>query len=389
MKVICPKCQFENQADATRIVCARCATIIEVRTEPGAAADPNKRQTARLPFTGNANQSLPNQPLNQRGDVYATHVGDDFEDVLDLPRQTAAYQANQSKPEPEPVFDDVFTMPNYDATASYDFSRSEKSATTPVETFQTTPPRDRQTQDYAGTPEQEFMGWPVLPAGGDEEEDAAIGAPSNRGGLLLRVALILLVFGVLSFLVYYFLWDQIRNRQEQAKEIATQPGQVQSPTPLPKPSVDMSRITQPPPAVEAPKPSNTAAPADKTLSSANGAKSGTEIKVQPVPVGPAERTQPPKPAPTLSAPDSKPPSGGNLTLQVGSFPDQGQANARAAKLKEAGAEARVVKAEIPGKGTWYRVQVGGFKSRDEAQQFGNQLRNKGAVQDFIVTTTGK
>lgn len=387
MKVICPKCQFENQADATRIVCARCATIIEVRLEQGAASDPNsKRQTARLPFTGNAGQPLANNPLNQRGDVYATHIGDDFEDVLDLPRQTQAVNY-QAKSEPEPVFDDVFTMPNYDATASYDFSRTQPNQTTPVETFQTTPTRQRETQDYAGTPEPEFMGWPVLPAGADDDEEQAVGATANRGGLFMRVALILLVFGVLSFLVYYFLWDQIAKRKEQADNIA-QTGQVQNPTPAPKPTVDLrSNETAKPPVTELPKPANTTAPAVKPQDDAT--KSGTEIKVPPVPVGPAERTQPPKPAPTPGPPAVKTPSGGNLTIQIGSFNDQGQANARAAKLKDAGAEARVVKAEIPGKGTWYRVQVGGFKSREEAQSYGNQLRGKGAVQDFIVTTTGK
>jgi len=50
MKVTCPKCQFENQADSSRVVCARCATIIEVRMDQGFDSN-GKRQTARLPFT--------------------------------------------------------------------------------------------------------------------------------------------------------------------------------------------------------------------------------------------------------------------------------------------------------------------------------------------------
>ena len=49
-------------------------------------------------------------------------------------------------------------------------------------------------------------------------------------------------------------------------------------------------------------------------------------------------------------------------------------------------EARVVKAEIPGKGTWYRVQIGGFKSREEATNYANQLKGKGALQDYIITS---
>lgn len=100
MKIICPKCQYENQADSTRIVCARCATIIEVKQDQGmgpnsgAGIDSNgRRQTARLPFVGNVGNSQPlNNPAGNPApapsrDVYATRIGDDFDDVLDIPRQ--------------------------------------------------------------------------------------------------------------------------------------------------------------------------------------------------------------------------------------------------------------------------------------------------------------
>ena len=39
MRVICPKCQFENQADSSRVVCARCATIIEAKPDAGMSYD--------------------------------------------------------------------------------------------------------------------------------------------------------------------------------------------------------------------------------------------------------------------------------------------------------------------------------------------------------------
>src|SRR5207244_1048164 len=51
---------------------------------------------------------------------------------------------------------------------------------------------------------------------------------------------------------------------------------------------------------------------------------------------------------------------GSITVQVASFNNQAQADERVASLKSAGIEARVVKADIPGKGTWYRVQIGRF-----------------------------
>src|SRR6476646_9592002 len=95
MKIICPKCQYENQADSTRVVCARCATIIEVKQDQGLGLDSNgKRQTARLPFVGNVGNSQPlpppptSQTANPNMDIYATRVGDEFDDVLDIPRQT-------------------------------------------------------------------------------------------------------------------------------------------------------------------------------------------------------------------------------------------------------------------------------------------------------------
>jgi cell division protein FtsN len=76
---------------------------------------------------------------------------------------------------------------------------------------------------------------------------------------------------------------------------------------------------------------------------------------------------------------------GSLTIQVGSYNERAQAEARAASLKSAGIEAWVARAEIPGKGTWYRVQTGRFTSREEAERYGAQLRAKGAVKDLIIT----
>ena len=79
---------------------------------------------------------------------------------------------------------------------------------------------------------------------------------------------------------------------------------------------------------------------------------------------------------------------GNLTTQVASFNDQAQANDRVARLHQAKVDARIVQAEVGGK-TWYRVQIGGFKSREEASKYANQLKAQGAVQDFIITTIVK
>ncbi|HMY76601.1 MAG TPA: SPOR domain-containing protein, partial [Blastocatellia bacterium] len=107
---------------------------------------------------------------------------------------------------------------------------------------------------------------------------------------------------------------------------------------------------------------------------------------RPVPVPPIEgsqgRSQSPRPVTQAGLPPT--PQGGNLTIQVGSFSDQAQASERVSRLESLGAKARVVKADVSGK-TWYRVRVGGFKSREEAASYANKLKAQGAVQDFIIT----
>ncbi|MFN7624551.1 MAG: SPOR domain-containing protein, partial [Acidobacteriota bacterium] len=76
---------------------------------------------------------------------------------------------------------------------------------------------------------------------------------------------------------------------------------------------------------------------------------------------------------------------GDWTIQVASFNNKGQADERLASLRGSSLPARVARVDLPGKGTWYRVQVGGFGSREEGARYGNQLRSRGAIQDFIVT----
>jgi cell division septation protein DedD len=78
---------------------------------------------------------------------------------------------------------------------------------------------------------------------------------------------------------------------------------------------------------------------------------------------------------------------GGFTVQVGSYADSEQANAHCASLNLAGIESWMVKAQIPGRGTWYRVHAGRFVSREEAARFGAQLQADRAVQNYIVTAS--
>lgn len=82
------------------------------------------------------------------------------------------------------------------------------------------------------------------------------------------------------------------------------------------------------------------------------------------------------------------PGKGNLSIQVNSYDEIAQAQARIEQLKSSGVEARIVKAVMPNRGTWYRVQTGRFTTRKEAEQYGKQSQARGVIQEFTITEYG-
>jgi hypothetical protein len=351
-----------------------------------------KRQTARLPFTSGGlsggGQSLGSQRFNDN-DVYATRIGDDFDDVLDVPIQSQpGYQPVDETP-PVPVFEDVFMQSqNQDQPSPYDYPAYDKASATPIDAYGNPGARPRDPQDYIEPAEQEFVGWPVLPEGPEEEEAAA---GSGRGGLFLRIGLILALVGVVSFWAYYFLGDFITKRRAAQKASAVQTADsstnadtankpAEAPTPTAA-SDDKTQAGGDPTSPEPSLPQNTKTREDRRTST---------VPPEPKPerggnpTGPSETPKPPlSRGPGVAGGSSR----GNMTVQVGSFKDQGEADARAASLNAAtGGEFHVVKAVISGMGVWYRVQqVQGFGSREAAVSYGNRLRAKNLISDFIVT----
>jgi cell division septation protein DedD len=77
-------------------------------------------------------------------------------------------------------------------------------------------------------------------------------------------------------------------------------------------------------------------------------------------------------------------SGAKFTVQVGSFSATSQANERISSLRAAGFDARSTAVEIPGRGTWHRVQVGRFREREEAAKVAARLREKAAASGSMV-----
>ncbi len=65
------------------------------------------------------------------------------------------------------------------------------------------------------------------------------------------------------------------------------------------------------------------------------------------------------------------------TVQVASVKNAGDADRLVAELKKKGFHAQRVIGKIPGKGIWYRIRVGDFKSRTSAQLTLNKLKKVG------------
>jgi cell division septation protein DedD len=441
MRVTCPKCQFENQADSSRVVCARCATIIEVRPEAGTGGydystnfddagfgdsgfeNNGLRSTANYssPYAGGnyggtgggnyppndfsgggyGNQNYPTAPVARPSDqdVYATRIDDDFDDVLDIPRSTPpqGYQMNETAP----VFEDVFSTPDYG------MPRDSGRAADPYqggmnEQYQggmSDPYRGGEQDPYRGSnaaepnfdnpsfgvpSEPEFMGWPVLP---EDSTDPGISTSSgfDKKSSLLRLAIIvaLAVGGI--FILYSLFFSGNSNRAKKAEPVRTAESAGTEKTA----ADDIAALpNDKTPATEA----GAQAPVGPSGASTKPEPDGALTEKSPVTIPPKvltpEKTTVTKPAETDKTERAEVPSTpnrGNITIQIGSFNDRAQAEDRVSRLTAAGVSARIVSVNIPGRGTWHRVQVGKFVSREQAAGFASQLRGRGLVQDFMVT----
>jgi cell division protein FtsN len=74
---------------------------------------------------------------------------------------------------------------------------------------------------------------------------------------------------------------------------------------------------------------------------------------------------------------------GRYTVNVASFRDKRNTDRLMRELEEKGYEVFVEKANIPQKGVWYRVAVGRFPSRREAQAFARGLKERDGINSFV------
>lgn len=80
---------------------------------------------------------------------------------------------------------------------------------------------------------------------------------------------------------------------------------------------------------------------------------------------------------------------GGYQLQVSSFKTRGEADAFAQELRVRGHKAYVLEANVPGRGTWYRVRVGPFPTQAAASSYRSSFEAREHVVPFVVPPSSK
>ena len=150
--------------------------------------------------------------------------------------------------------------------------------------------------------------------------------------------------------------------QEELVADAGSPARPAAPAPLAKPVAK----AEPPKAVAEKKPDLPARPADAGTVATRVTSPTPEAK----PAKPAESGHP----------------AGPWTLQIGASQNREDAERMASRLREKGYAPYIVTAEVPGKGTFFRVRMGSFATREAAGRYLEDFRRETKSEAFVAST---
>ncbi len=372
MKLICPKCQYKGLVDASAdedVTCARCGAPMDQLLWTGSQLSPLTTATAAA-----ASAAVVDQRIMKNQNLYAPGAEPFGDDVLEIPRPL---QAAEHTGEQMLVLEDVIAVPPV-----YDLSPPawEEEAAPRVQA------QDHTEDDTLWLePDEETIVTPrVVPSEERKMQASAEILGSSQASspdydsyrAWVRMSPLLLLLGALVFFTLYYLGNNVGSG-DRAQNAATNPAQAETASAIPATA---------PQNVESATP--TTQPAESSVVGAKAQVPAPEAKSK---VETAKQETPPPAAATAAPSVVAPPTPlaeqgvGNYTVQIGSYNNASQAEERAGQLSSSGVEARVVRAEVPRRGTWYRVHAGRFASREEAARFGAQLKGKGAADDFIIT----
>jgi cell division septation protein DedD len=90
----------------------------------------------------------------------------------------------------------------------------------------------------------------------------------------------------------------------------------------------------------------------------------------------------------VAAGDEGNPGEGRFEIQVAAYQDRPKAEQTIEKLKPLGFASRVVMKDLPGKGRWFRVIVGGFENREKAKAAADQIAGKIRGTKCVIRSVG-
>jgi cell division septation protein DedD len=118
------------------------------------------------------------------------------------------------------------------------------------------------------------------------------------------------------------------------------------------------------------------------------AKAPEADPVAPSPTPPPQAAPPPAAAPEPAPPESPPPEPAETdpmkawTVQLAASQDRAEAERIASRF--AALNPRIEEAEVPGKGRFFRVRVGGFESREDAERYLRDVARETGAKGFVT-----
>ncbi len=103
-----------------------------------------------------------------------------------------------------------------------------------------------------------------------------------------------------------------------------------------------------------------------------------------VPSGPAAGDGQPQQPPQAAAIPRVTGAGTPYTVQLGAYQNYNEANAHVEEWKAKGYPVYLTNADLPDSGRWYRVRVGTFATRGEAQSFREEFGRRESINGIVV-----
>jgi DedD protein len=141
------------------------------------------------------------------------------------------------------------------------------------------------------------------------------------------------------------------------------------------------RLTRDAPALPPPAPPAAPPPVAAAAPAVPAAPPATPAAVQPPPV-PPPAAPPAAVAPVIPAATATPPAARPWTVQLAATQERAEAERIAARHAALGP--RIEEADVPGKGRFFRVRVGGFETREAADRYLRDVARETGAKGFVT-----